>query len=212
MLDKMQSENINELACALSKAQGELSPAIKDSKNPFFKSNYADLSSVWNSCKESLSKNGLAIIQTMDMKDGQNVLITTLAHSSGQWMRSCLPILNEKNNAQGMGSAITYMRRYALSAIVGVTCDEDDDGTAACAPPKNGNGNGKKVDYEGDYITVDQAKTIEEMLAQCDDVYTTNVENYYQKEFGVGAWSFLPKKEYQKLYNNISNKLKGKAV
>lgn len=210
MLDKIQSENINELACALSKAQGELMPAIKDSKNPFFKSNYADLSSVWTSCKEALSKNGLAIIQTMDMKDGQNVLITTLAHSSGQWMRSCLPILNEKGNAQGMGSAITYMRRYALSAIVGVTCDEDDDANAACSQPKNGNG--KKVDYEGDYITVEQSAHIEELLDQCDDVYVKNVENYYQKEFGVSAWSYLPKKEYQKLCNNINNKLKAKAV
>jgi hypothetical protein len=207
MLDQMQSEHINELALALSKVQGELTPAIKDSKNPFFKSTYADLSSVWNSCKDSLSKNGLAIIQTMDFKEGQNVLVTTLAHASGQWMRSCLPILNEKNNAQGFGSAITYMRRYALSAIVGVTCDEDDDGNEASKP-------GSKGSKEGavQCISPTEVKEIEDLLAQCDDVYVSNVESYYEKQFGISKWSYLPKGEFKKLYNNISNKLGNKAI
>lgn len=205
MLDKMQSENINELAAALCKAQGEMTPAIKDSKNPFFKSSYADLSSIWSCCKEPLSKNGLAVMQTMDFKDNQNVLITTLAHASGQWVRSCLPILNEKNNAQGMGSAITYMRRYALSAIVGVICDEDDDGQGASKPAtKNGNG-------KSEYISEIQVEEIEDMLSQCDDVYVNNVTNYYAK-LGVQDWSGLTHENYQKLYKNISSKLKGKAV
>lgn len=199
MLDKIQSDQINELAAALAKAQGELAPAIKDSSNPFFKSKYADLSSVWTSCKEPLAKNGLAVIQTMDMKDGQFVLLTTLAHASGQWMRSCLPILSEKNNAQGLGSAITYMRRYALSAIVGITCDEDDDGNAACKP--------KKVEY----ITDEQAQELQDMLDQCDDVYVTNVTSYYTKQ-GVADWSQMTTEQYHQLYKNVFNKLKGKAV
>jgi hypothetical protein len=203
MLDKIQSEQINELASALAKAQGELAPAIKDSKNPFFKSTYADLSSVWNSCKEPLSKHGLAIIQTMDMKEGQFVLLTTLAHCSGQWIRSCLPILNEKGNAQGLGSSITYMRRYALSAMVGITCDEDDDGNAAC---KSRNGSNKS-----DFITPEQAKELQAMLNQCDDVYVTNVTNYYMKE-GIYEWTSLTKDQYSKLYNNVFTKLKGKAL
>lgn len=134
-----QSDQINELVSALSKAQGEISPAIKDSNNPFFKSKYADLSSVWNACKDPLSRHGLAVIQCMDYKDGQLFLITTLAHGSGQWMRSYMPIITEKNNAQGIGSAITYMRRYSLSAIAGITCDEDDDGNAAVNLPDKKN-------------------------------------------------------------------------
>ena len=206
MLEKMQSDQINELAMALSKVQGEMSSAIKDSSNPFFKSKYADLSSIWNCCKEPLSKNGLAIIQTMDLKEGQNVLITTLAHASGQWMRSCLPILNEKNNAQGLGSAITYMRRYALSAIVGVTCDEDDDGNEACK------GSDKRKELTTDKISADEASRIEKMLGECDDIYVSNVEKYYEKEFGITEWKQLPKAEFQKLWGNINNKLKGKAV
>src|SRR6516162_6667967 len=101
-MNNMQSDQINELASALSKAQSEINPAIKDSTNPFFKSKYADLSSVWNACKDPLTKNGLAILQTMDIQNGQTVLVTTLAHSSGQWMKSFLPVINEKNNAQGL--------------------------------------------------------------------------------------------------------------
>ena len=205
----MQSEQINELATALSRAQGELTPAIKDNSNPFFKSKYADLSSVWEACKSPLAKNGLAIIQTMDMQNGQSVLLTTLAHSSGQWMRSCLPILNEKGNAQGLGSAITYMRRYALSAMVGVTCDEDDDGNASCKP-KNGNGgNGNGTKHEA--ITKEQAQELQAMLNQCDEVYIANVTTYYAKE-GIHEWFQLSKEQYNKLYSNVFNKLKGKAV
>jgi hypothetical protein len=205
MLDKMQSEQINELASALSKAQGEMTPAIKDSKNPFFKSSYADLSSIWNSCKEPLSKHGLAVVQTMDTQEGQFVLLTTLAHSSGQWMRSCLPILTEKNTAQGLGSSITYMRRYALSAIVGITCDEDDDGHEASKPKAS-----NKVDYI-DGVTKAQMQELQKMLDQCDDLYVENVTNYYAK-VGVSEWTQLSKEQYNKLYDNVSNKLKGKAI
>lgn len=202
MSDKMQSEQINELASALAKAQGEILPAIKDSKNPFFKSSYADLSSVWTACKEPLSKNGLAVMQTMDFKEGTNILITTLAHASGQWVRSFLPIMSEKNNAQGIGSAITYMRRYALSAMVGITCDEDDDGNESCKLPEK-----KK---ESPKVSREQAQEIETMLSLCDDVYVQNVRNYYAKEFKVYAWDQLPAERFRSLYNNISEKLSSK--
>lgn len=126
-----QSEQINELAGALAKCQGEILPALKDSKNPFFKSKYADLNSVWSVCREPLSKNGLAVIQTIDKEDGALILITTLAHSSGQWIRSKTPIPLLKNDPQALGSSLTYMRRYSLSAIVGISTDEDDDGEKA---------------------------------------------------------------------------------
>jgi hypothetical protein len=206
MFEKMQSEQINELALALSKVQGELTPAVKDSKNPFFKSSYADLSSVWNSCKEALSKNGLAIIQTMDVKDGQYMLVTTLAHGSGQWMRSLLPILNEKGNAQGLGSAITYMRRYALSAIVGVTCDEDDDGNEASRPLAKNPANGK-----ANLITKEQAEEIKAMLEQCDDIYSNRVVEHYAK-IGIHDWKGLTVDQYRTLHTNILRKIKGEVA
>ena len=134
-LKEIQSESINELAAALSKAQGAIEGAIKDSANPFFKSKYADLSSYWDACREQLSKNSLCVTQTMNEdEDGEMCIITQLSHSSGQWMRSYLPInmpANSKNALQDLGSALTYLRRYSLAAIVGICPDEDDDGNKA---------------------------------------------------------------------------------
>lgn len=126
-----QSENINELASALSKAQGEITAALEDKVNPHFKASYASLSSVWEACRSQLSKNGLAVIQTMQNEGEQLTLVTTLTHSSGQWIKSYLPISTTKATPQALGSAITYMRRYSLAAMVGVAPDEDDDANAA---------------------------------------------------------------------------------
>jgi hypothetical protein len=125
-----QSDNINELALALAKAQGEMDNAKKDCNNPFFKSKYADLTSVWAACREPLTKHGLAVTQTMADQDGKLILITMLLHASGQWIKSCLPIIAQKPDAQALGAAITYMRRFSLSAMVGI-CPEDDDGNIA---------------------------------------------------------------------------------
>lgn len=128
---QLQSENINELTTALSKAQGEFSFAVKDCVNPFYKSRYADLSNVWDSCRDILKKFGLSVIQSILPEGDKILLVSTLAHSSGQWMRSYMPLITNKNDAQGYGAAITYMRRYTLSALLGIVTDEDDDGNEA---------------------------------------------------------------------------------
>lgn len=127
---QLQSEQINDLVTALAKAQGEMGLAVKDAKNPHFNSEYASLGSYILASKTILSKHGLAVIQGPLTHDGRLYLITTLAHASGQWFRSETPILSEKQTAQGMGSGISYARRYALSAIVGLA-DKDDDGSIA---------------------------------------------------------------------------------
>lgn len=126
----MQSEQINELAEALSKAQGSIEGAVKDAKNPFFKSNYADLHSVIACAKAPLSENGLAVIQTTAMIDTQLCLVTTLAHKSGQWIKAMMPVMLAKQDAQSMGSALTYLRRYSYQAICGISA-MDDDGESA---------------------------------------------------------------------------------
>lgn len=125
-----QSEQINELAGALAKAQGKITGALKDSANPFFKSKYADLASVWDACRAALSENGIAVIQLTESDDSGVFVITLLAHSSGQWVRSRLRLTPKDTSPQGLGSAITYGRRYALAAAVGVA-QVDDDGNAA---------------------------------------------------------------------------------
>lgn len=129
----MQSDNIAELAAALSKAQGEITGALKDSSNPFFKSKYADLASCWDACRKQLSANGLSVIQTTEVfSDDRLVLVTTLAHNSGQWVRGFLPVLTKDASPQAQGSGLTYARRYALAAIVGLA-QIDDDAEAAQA-------------------------------------------------------------------------------
>lgn len=126
-----QTESIDKLAEALAAAQGEITGALKDSANPFFKSKYADLASCWDACRSALSKNGLAVTQfPMTTQDARTVLVTTLMHSSGQWMRSELLINPKDDTPQAMGSALTYGRRYALTAVVGVA-QVDDDGNSA---------------------------------------------------------------------------------
>ena len=128
----MQSESIGALAAALSKAQADITGALKDSSNPFFKSKYADLASCWDACRKQLAANNLAVIQTVYVHwdSGQTMLATTLAHSSGEWIRSELPVLTKDMSPQAQGSSITYARRYALAAIVGLA-QIDDDAEAA---------------------------------------------------------------------------------
>jgi hypothetical protein len=122
-----QSTEVKELFTALNKAQGQIKGAVKDANNPFFKSKYADLESVWDACRDALTKNGLSVIQTTEYNlDAGTCVVTTLAHNSGQWIRGSLPIMAVKPDPQGVGSAITYARRYALAAIVGVVQVDDD--------------------------------------------------------------------------------------
>lgn len=125
------SDSIKELATALSIVQGQLTFAKKDSKNPFFKSNYADLESVWDACRDLLSSNGLAIMQFPgEYMDGNMSLNTIITHKSGEWISQEMSVPVSKPDAQGAGSALTYMRRYALAAVVGVV-QADDDGNSA---------------------------------------------------------------------------------
>jgi hypothetical protein len=129
-----QSDSIANLAKALSIVQGKLTYAKKDSANPFFKSKYADLESVWDACRELLAENNLSVMQFPgEFIDGCMSLNTILAHSSGEWIGQEMSVPVTKPDAQGAGSALTYMRRYALAAVVGVV-QADDDGNAASNP------------------------------------------------------------------------------
>ena len=93
-----QSTELNHLFEALAKAQGALDKAEKNKKNPYFKSDYSDLTSVWTACREALSSHGLSVVQGIYPINGQCFLVTTLGHLSGQWIKSYHPILSEKNN------------------------------------------------------------------------------------------------------------------
>lgn len=132
------SENM-ELAKALLNVQMEMSPATKDGKNPFTKSSYATLNSVMESCREALLNNKIWLCQypvPVDMPDCIG-LMTKLTHTeSGQWQASLAVVPLPKSDPQGMGSAITYARRYAITSMLGMVT-EDDDGESAKMPNKN---------------------------------------------------------------------------
>lgn len=126
---------VNELATALCKAQAQMRAAPKSKSNPHFKSRYADLDACWDAAREALTTHGLSVVQGVSAQ-GKAVTVTTmLMHTSGQWLASDLTLEADKATAQSVGSAITYARRYAFSAMVGITSDEDDDGNAAVPPP-----------------------------------------------------------------------------
>jgi hypothetical protein len=132
-----QSPSIGALAAALSKAQGSLKIAAKDANNPFFKSKYADLASVWEACRAALTANGLSVAQLTDGDTVETMVMhTTLMHSSGEWVSGKYPIKPTKNDPQGIGAAITYARRYSLAAMVGIVSDEDDDAETAVGRAK----------------------------------------------------------------------------
>ncbi len=125
------SADIGELAGALAKAQGKMASAHKNKDNPFFKSNYSDLDSCWDACRDVLSSNNLAVTQCHRLSDkGDIILDTFLIHSSGQWMKGTLCVRPTKNDPQMSVSATTYARRAGLCAMVGIS-PSDDDGNSA---------------------------------------------------------------------------------
>lgn len=126
-----QSESIAALAAALSKAQFEMQAARKDMTNPHFQSRYADLAALWDACRAALHENGLAVVQAPEPWDHGIKLRTVVMHTSGEWIDSVLTIPATKQDAQGYGSAMSYARRYGLSAMLGIVADDDDDGNAA---------------------------------------------------------------------------------
>jgi len=131
------SATIGAIAGAIVAVQSAIKPAEKDATNPAFRSKYATLLSVWDSCRESLGKAGLAVVQTPTAAPaGHAALVTMLVHAeSGEWIRDMVATPIAKQDPQGVGSAITYLRRYSLAAALGIVADEDDDAAAASHKP-----------------------------------------------------------------------------
>lgn len=132
---------MKHISKALLEAQKEMGNALKESKNPFFKSSYADLNSIREACMPSLNKHGIVVLQPTAFIDGKNFIKTILLHESGESMESLTEIVYSKqNDAQSQGSGITYARRYGLQSFVNVGAEDDDGNKASQAkkeePPK----------------------------------------------------------------------------
>jgi hypothetical protein len=130
-----QSASIAKLAGALAKAQLSFEPIYKETDNPFYKSKYADLSLIIKATQKSLATNGLVVIQTprVDFERKLAGVESMLVHESGEWLTNelLLPAGVNKFDAQSIGSAVTYARRYGLQSIIGVAAEPDDDANTA---------------------------------------------------------------------------------
>jgi hypothetical protein len=115
-------------------AQAEAKHANFDSKNTHFKSKYASLAEVIDTIKMILAKNDLAVLQEPECRDGQHVLVTLVLHKSGQFFEYEMKLNPKSDDPQGLGSAITYGKRYTLTGILCIAAEEDDDGNAASQP------------------------------------------------------------------------------
>lgn len=194
-----QSPTISKLATALVQVQGTVEGALKGKKNPAFKSNYADLSSVWDACREQLVGNGLTVVQFPgEMVDNRMTMTTQLTHESGEWMRGTLSIPLSKVDAQGYGSAVTYARRYALAAVVGV-CPEDDDGNAASRPAP-------RQEQRVERISDDQ-RNILMTLAEQSGADMRGFCTFYK----IGSLPELPADRFQHAKTQLEKKLGDKA-
>ena len=181
-----KSESIAALSAALSKAQGEFRGAIKDSNNPFFKSKYADLASCIESAREPLAKNGLAVIQLITETGGVE---TVLSHSSGEWISSIIQLTPKTNSPQDAGSCISYARRYAYSAILGLAA-VDDDAEVAMNRPK-------------DTVTAEQVNTLEKLITD-----TRANRSAFLKYLNVGSLNQLPANQYADAVSALQKKVK----
>jgi hypothetical protein len=128
----------NNIAAALASAQSEMGKALKDSQNPHFKSKYADLASVCAACMPALNANGIAVIQPIIEGEAGRSVVTRFIHASGETLECGIPLILGKNDMQGLGSAMTYARRYGLMALAGIAPEDDDGNAAVASAPKGG--------------------------------------------------------------------------
>ena len=165
-----KSESIKQITVALLRFQASVAKIGKDGNNPFFKSKYATLSNILDTVQPELTEQKLAVAQ---FPDGEG-LTTILTHESGEWMEATYTLTPVKNDPQGWGSAITYARRYALSGILGLNIDDDDDGNKASYV-------GQKVG-DGVYKEIADAKNKDELEA----IWSNN-KNLHKDRTFIGA-------------------------
>ena len=162
----LKSESISKIAVDLVKAQSIMSNPLKGSLNPFFKTKYADLSSVLESCIEALNQNNICVLQPMVTHDSKNYVQTMLLHSSGEYIGSETEIKNKDiNNPQAEGSGITYARRYGLQSLISLG-SEDDDGNKASRKDNNEN---KSKNLETKTEVLPDQKSVEEFFKTVAD-------------------------------------------
>ena len=171
MTEVIKHKNI---AAALAAAQMQMGKALKTSNNPHFKSKYADLSSVMTACLPSLNEAGIAVVQLPLSDKGDHSLRTIFMHAdTAETVECTIPLIIQKNDMQGLGSALTYARRYGLQCLAGLAA-YDDDGNAACmsvSKPKTG-GTITEVQFRTLRAAAEEKNVPEETICQSEKIQT----------------------------------------
>lgn len=198
-----KSESIAELAKALASFQSEVKNPPNTADNPFYKSKYAPLQDVLNVVRPLLSKHGLSILQ-IPSSDGETVSVTTLLmHSSGEWIQTDpLVLKTDKPTAQGAGSAITYARRYSLSAVLGISSEDDDDGNIATGTKHETNN--QKQKQEESLITKSQKQTIAAIMKK-KNIAAEDGKEMIDLRYGKTDSSQLTKREASDLIEFLNS-------
>ncbi|HGC9219674.1 TPA: ERF family protein [Streptococcus agalactiae] len=217
-----KSESITEYAKAFCKAQLEVKQPLKDKDNPFFKSKYVPLENVTEAITTAFANNGISFSQdpTTNTENGYIDVATLVMHTSGEWVEyGPLSVKPTKNDVQGAGSAITYAKRYALSAIFGITSDQDDDGNEDSKPnnsrqsPKATTKKTQKTGYQTLKISNIQIETYKSDLNDIAKATNQNVEEltkWLTDTLKVGELENLHT-EHIVSADELINKLKKKA-
>lgn len=181
-----QSEKIENLLGAMVKAQGEFTTLPKDKEGYGYK--YTDLDTVISTTKPILQKNGLGFMQMLSsLENNKSAITTRLFHVSGEWVEDITPLpdvaLGKTNAAQNLGAAITYMKRYSLCSMLGISSDEDVDGN----PQMNSKpATPKKEEVKGGDDTPEERKKILELLKTCDNAGLPLISQ--AEKNNVGSW------------------------
>jgi len=184
----IKSESIKEIAKALADFQGNVKPVKKSATNPFFNSKYATLENILEAIRQPLREAGLSFSQ---FPNGEGELVTILMHTSGEFFESNLKLTPKDQTPQAQGSAITYMRRYALSAILGIATEDDDDGNSSSAPKKTparpapkAKPKGVEIEGLGVLPPPDEGIKVEFECAGCGEPITEAEDGYSRKFWG----------------------------
>jgi hypothetical protein len=208
MTNKTMSEDISQLALALSKFQGSSEPVYKSKTANIgtYKYKYADLSDIFSTISETLMKFELAITQFFNEEGQESYVTTMLIHSSGQWIKSVLRLSNHEK-IQQLGSEITYLRRYALSSILGIAADDDEDGAAANETTRK-KAQEKALPPKG-VLTDEQKNELIDLCVQVDDI---KFMNQFIAYYGVTSVSDIDPVKFKHAVNWLTVKINAKGV
>ena len=184
-----RSESIKELCAALAKTQAQLTNPKKDTVNPFFNKKYADLSNVWDAIREPMTKNGLSITQ-LPSAEGNKVMVTgILMHESGEFISSEITLQSKDSTPQAIGSAITYARRYQISAMLGVAPEDDDGNDAQPKGKKEQDDFSQQERKEAETLSRSRRADLNKSLQACKTVEEFNTAcKQFAKLTGRGIW------------------------